>query len=302
MEDLFKVKPAFSFSWDNPSRKQDHYSYVSISQLQNTIYISYSNINTILAFDLYGNHLYSIKIDIPTFILGKFCSLSKNLFCVCDVHAQGKIYFVTGEGIMITSLAIVHDRLRYYSRFSSIVECIAAEHLNVFYIANECNVYSYGKEGMFRIAVDIDPNYYHRGIRAVSIKDDDLNLVIRAYYSWYIYYAQEGRMEKLQIPITGFNKFIIAQDYVLCYDDQIAPSLAIGRLSSKHVSYVKDAIWIIHPRRFCHTISLHTSSRLVYILNKNTNVVVFNLDDLLELYQETQRNFLGNIGNDIYII
>ena len=298
MQDLFKVKPAFTFSWDSPSQTKNRYSYVSISQLQNTIYISYSNFNAILAFDLHGNHRYSIIINIPKFILGKFCSLSENLFCVCDIRSNRRVHLITREGFIITSLVYVHDALRRYSRSSSIVECISAEHLNVFYIANECHVYSYGKEGNFQITVERELNYYYRGIQAVSIKDDDLNLVIRSSYSWYIYYAQENRIEKLQIPISGFNKFVVLQDYILCFDNQIAPCLAIGRLGSEHVSYVKARIWIIHPRKNCHTICLHTASRIVYILNKDNNVIAFNLDDLLELYQGAQRNTLGNIEND----
>ena len=298
MQDLFKVNPAFTFSWESPSQTKNRYSYLALSQLQNIIYIAYSNFNSILAFDLHGNHLDTIKIDIPKFILGKFCSLSENLFCVCDIRTNKRVHLITREGVIITSLVYAHDKLRHYSRASIIVECISAEHLNVFYIVNERNVYSYGKEGMFQITVDKYPNIIFRGIKAVSIKDDCLNLVIRTADSWYIYYAQENRMEKLQIPISGFNKFVITQDYILCIDSQFAPCLAIGRLSSNHVAYVKDLMRIIHPRTNCHTICLHTASHVVYILNKDTNMNAFNLADLLGLYQEAQRNILGNIGND----
>ncbi|KAI6661707.1 hypothetical protein LOD99_9894 [Oopsacas minuta] len=287
MEDVFKLEPEYSFSCNISVSKNTSYCHIAISQLYNTVYIGYPHIKSILAFDLEGNYLYCFKIVIPKIILGKFCQISENILCVSELHSRvSRAHLITNEGILITTIM--------YGKYSRrIIDCFSSEKHQIFYIVSESGVDSFGKEGMQQIEAINNFIQPAKTIKGICIKDDDMNLVLRVgcrwFSFWYIYYAQENRLDEIQINIEQFNDIVAFQDYIIFTDNEYeGENLAICNLHSKNVKYIDEhGRACFTTRKIGYHIRIHIASRKLYTkVIRGTVVKVYNLDDLLRMYEE----------------
>ncbi|KAI6661727.1 hypothetical protein LOD99_9914 [Oopsacas minuta] len=288
MENVLGIKPAFSFSCDNSAPKTLSYSHMTISQLHDTVYIGYPQIKSILAFDLQGNYLYSIKINIPQFIIGKFCPMSENVLVICNAMPSASIYLITTDGVVITEFPTPLNH--------RIIDCISSEKYNIFYILTFHSGYSFGKEGMLKLDTIFVTNFVRRRLKAISIIDDDMNMIIRYRQdgTLYIYNTREDVLRPLPIKILSFSKVFVFDGYVICPDmRRHRNKIAICQFcphNSSNVSYVMDIgkYDTIHSKLSAKTSIIHVSSRKLYLGNRENNITVYNLDDLLEKYHRMQ--------------
>ena len=282
--DLLKTSRCYSFFGGPQSGKTTKtYGLIVVSQLYNRVYIVHPHIGSFLVFDLQGNYLYTTKITIPGFIVGKICLISETVLCICDIRRINPtiIYLITNEGLVITKF-IYRSTMPRNSWF---VNIISSEKHNIFYIITSKAVHSLGKEGLFEIAA-INRSSTFPTILGIRIIDENMNLLVCYNDSMYIYSTLENRFEfliKLKYWLSNFEVF---DGYVVCVCD--ARRLLVVSLDKKKAVLIECINrWPIIPRDSVSCCSIHVPSRKMYIGNKYNNMVsVYSLDKLIELYHK----------------
>ena len=278
------ITPVLTFSCDSAPHKKT-FSHMEISQLHNTVYIAYSHINSILAFDLQGHYLYTIKITVPNFIIGKFCLLTDAVLVVCNRYSSHKsVHLMTTEGIFITNF-LQPDNLG-----TGIRDCISCEKHNVFFILTDSELYSYGKEGMLKMT-NIPRRYNSRlALKEVSIIDDELNLVTRHVFSsnLYLYSPRFHSLKLFHSGIPASNSVIVFDGYIFSPDFRRGGyRIGICPINSTDLTYVVDLgkYTPVYSRVEAKSYLLHVSSRMLYIGDKCNVIKVYSIDELLKIYQ-----------------
>ena len=292
MDEFSILKKGYCFSFSGASRSGNPGapSDIVVSQLYNKVYIVHPSDKNILVFDLQGKYLHSISVLIKDFKLGKLCLISDSVLCICDIRPSyfHSIYFVTNEGIVITKL---NNWLPSYSgrvpprRRSNYIECISSEEHNVFYIVTSEIVYSYGKEGVFRVpGIKWYLSYYSR-IRGIRIIDKNMNLLVCYINSLYTYSTQGNKLTLLAKIRQSLTSFEVYCGYVICVLE-VSKFLIISLETKKILIINNNFRWPIVQSLKLKYSCIHGPSRRIYLGNRSNSVFVYSLDSLLELYHK----------------
>ena len=285
MSKLLKVEPLFVFPCSLPSPlSSTRYDHMSICQEDNQIYFGFPVHNIISVFDLDGNFLFSIKIRISLFILGKLCSLSANKLCVSNRYRPllFSIYIITCEGVVITKYNMANVNPR------SFVDCKYSVKTNILCFAKLHVIYSLGDEGMielkktdFRISnrpsasiTFIHTNlllvYYKFGkISVFDVEHDvllrELNLDIRPRYNMRCFDYSDNLFFYYSMPSEIVLKVVYSPN-------QNSASLLDGR-----------SIRLSVPAAKFKLMAVHSKSRRLYIEERDNRVRVYDLDEIIRL-------------------
>ena len=285
------ITPVLTFSCESSLLKKP-FSHMEISQLHNTVYIAYPDISSILAFDLQGHFLCTIKITAPNFIIGKFCPLSDTVMVVCNQYSSRKsIHLMTTEGIFITNF-LQPDNLG-----TGIRDCISCEKHNVFFILTDSELYSYGKEGMMKMTNVFRRSDRNRGIvtlKEISMLDEEMNLIIENVFSsnLYLYNPRDHSLELFHSGIPASSSAIVFDGYIF-YPDFRRERYRIGvcPVNSTTITYVVDLgrYTPVYSKVEARSYLIHFASRMLYIGDKCNVIKVYNIDELLRVYQKMNR-------------
>ena len=280
----------FSFSGASRSGNPGAPSDLVVSQLYNKVYIVHPRDKNILVFDLQGKYLHSISVLIKDFKLGKLCLISDSVLCICDIRPNyfHSLYFVTNEGIVITKLSNWQPS---YSgqvppqRRCNYIECISSEEHNVFYIVTSEIVYSYGKEGVFKVpGLKVSLSYYSR-IRGIRIIDNNMNLLVCYFHSLYTYSTLENKLTLLAKIWHRITSFEVYCGYVICVLE--GSKFFIMSLETKKISIIDNNFrWPIVCGVNLKYSCIHGPSRRIYLCNRSNSVFVYSLDRVLGLYHK----------------
>lgn len=280
------ITPVLTFSCDSTPHKKS-FSHMEVSQLYNTIYVSYTDISSILAFDLQGHYLYTIKITVPKFIIGKFCPLSDTVLVVCNRYSSRmSIHLITTEGIFITNF-LQPDNLG-----TGIRDCISCEKHNVFFIMTNSALYSYGKEGMMKMKIIHRSKITTRRQKEIiSIIDDELNMVIRNVLlsDLYLYSPRDHSLKLFHCGIPSSCSAIVYEGFIFSPDFRRGRyRIGVCPVNSTRMTYVIDLgrYSPVYSKVEAKSYLMHTASRMLYIGDKCNVIKVYSIDELLRTYQK----------------
>ena len=282
---LMKVEPLFSFSCSLPSPlPSTRYDHMSISQEENRIYYGFPVYSNISVFDLEGDFLFSIKIHIPLFILGKLCSLSSNKLCVSNRHPSINIYIITSEGEVITKLNLTNVHVR------SFIDCKYSVKNNILYFASHYTIYSLGDEGVVELKSELSMSY-PLSVNIACIDENALFICNRDGKISIFDLEQSTLLRelKLDMPHRYNTRCFDFSDHIFFYYFFMRSYIDIIICSPipNSESVLDGKIIRISIADRYKTMSVHSQTRRLYVGEKENRVRVYSLDEIIKLATKT---------------